>query len=586
MVLGFGLGLNKQPDTNALAAYMIDGNSPVMVSDPANDFYFNTTIKKFAVDHDSTALGNRTVTLSNGLLGWAGHNLFLNSATLVTQGVTTAAADYTIAFKGTGTVTLTGTSTAGPIVGTGVDDLVLLEFTTTAGTLTCTVSGSVTVARIYRSDLAGIQPNDTADPTYYVTGASAYYAPAFDYDPVVVGTDRQMRIEPAATNLLLNSATLSTQGVTVTAVAHTLHFTGTGTITLTGTSTAGPLVGTGTGEGNRVSLTFTPTAGTLTCTVSGTVTNAQLETGTVATSYIPTVASTVTKVIDNVTQGPVLSGVEMVSNGSDFVDTTGWTTSSSTLAAVSDELEVTTVGASGNGGYGVYAMTTVVGQTYTVTAENTVLAAGQNAFLRVGTSPSSPFAGLIVNKSRSSIGTLTGTYVATATTHYIYVGGNNPVGGEVYRFDDITNQQVVPFVGWNSAEGSIVIISTTKDIATDNRNLSFSDGTADEEMSSSAEAAAHFTVTDGGVVQANIDAGAYVNNVQSKLAAAYKVNDFAASLDGTTAVTDGAGTLPTITELHIGAQYDGAGAQINGHISRIVYYNVRLTDAQLETLST
>lgn len=93
-----------------------------------------------------------------------------------------------------------------------------------------------------------------------------------------------------ATNLLHTTNALVTQSVTVTAQAYTLHFTGTGTITLSGASTAGPLVGTGTGEQNRVSLTFTPSAGSLTLTVSGTVTNAQLEANAVPTSYIPNLA--------------------------------------------------------------------------------------------------------------------------------------------------------------------------------------------------------------------------------------------------------------------------------------------------------
>ena len=51
--------------------------------------------------------------------------------------------------------------------------------------------------------------------------------------------------EPQRTNLLLNSAALATQGVTVSAAtAYTLSFKGTGTVTLSGVSSAGPLVGT------------------------------------------------------------------------------------------------------------------------------------------------------------------------------------------------------------------------------------------------------------------------------------------------------------------------------------------------------
>jgi hypothetical protein len=112
----------------------------------------------------------------------------------------------------------------------------------------------------------------------------------------VTGDSLGLLIEEDRTNLLLNSATLSTQSTTVAAVPTTLSFYGTGAVTLSGASTAGPV--TGAGSNARVSLTFTPTAGLLTLTVSGTVINAQLEAGSFPTSYIPTTTSTATRAAD------------------------------------------------------------------------------------------------------------------------------------------------------------------------------------------------------------------------------------------------------------------------------------------------
>lgn len=107
-----------------------------------------------------------------------------------------------------------------------------------------------------------------------VMQTAAINAPRWDYDPATL-TLRGLLLEDARTNLLLNSAVLSTQSVTVPASVQALSFYGTGTIALSG-AFVGTLVGAGPFP-TRASLIFTPTAGTLTLTVTGSVLNAQLE---------------------------------------------------------------------------------------------------------------------------------------------------------------------------------------------------------------------------------------------------------------------------------------------------------------------
>lgn len=127
-------------------------------------------------------------------------NLLLNSPVdgtgLLTQSVTVAATPYTLSFYGTGTITLSGTSTSGPLVGTGVyPNRVTLTFTPTAGSLTLTVSGSVRWAQLEAGSFAtshiptaGSQATRVADDAQ-ITGASfsAFYNQAegvlfADYD--------------------------------------------------------------------------------------------------------------------------------------------------------------------------------------------------------------------------------------------------------------------------------------------------------------------------------------------------------------------------------------------------------------------
>jgi hypothetical protein len=82
--------------------------------------------------------------VSMGLDIWdARTNLFLNSAAPATQDITVTAAAHTLSFRGTGSITLSGASTAGPLDGTGANDRVSLTLTPSAGTLTLTLSGDI-----------------------------------------------------------------------------------------------------------------------------------------------------------------------------------------------------------------------------------------------------------------------------------------------------------------------------------------------------------------------------------------------------------------------------------------------------------
>lgn len=153
--------------------------------------------------------GQAMVTDSTGKLTYAPNNILLNTATLSTQNVTTVAGNYILSIKGTGSVTLSGTSTAGPLNGTGASNRVDLAFTPTAGTLTLTVSGSVTEARLsqvtYETSFRTVDDVDTT--------AAAYYGPRFDHDSA--GNPLGLLIEASRANTAQQGSAWFTAGASV-----------------------------------------------------------------------------------------------------------------------------------------------------------------------------------------------------------------------------------------------------------------------------------------------------------------------------------------------------------------------------------
>jgi hypothetical protein len=72
-----------------------------------------------------------------------------------------------------------------------------------------------------------------------------------------------------------------------------------------------------------------------------------------------------------------------------------------------------------------------------------------------------------------------------------------------------------------------------------------------------------------------------------KIAAAYALNDYAVSVAGGAVVTDTSGALPTsLTKLTIGGSIINASAYANGCIRVFKYWPTRLTNAQLQSITT
>jgi cyclophilin family peptidyl-prolyl cis-trans isomerase len=79
--------------------------------------------------------------------------------------------------------------------------------------------------------------------------------------------------------------------------------------------------------------------------------------------------------------------------------------------------------------------------------------------------------------------------------------------------------------------------------------------------------------------------GVFTNNV-NKLANSFKVNDFSATLNSGALVKVSAGNPPlNLSQINIGNTFDGSPS-LNGYIRKLAFYPKRLTDTQLQALTT
>lgn len=166
-------------------------------------------------NHASQTTSTRRPTIS------ARYNILTGTSALATQSVTTLATSYTLRFSGAGTITLSGTAS-------GVKSAGAHEITCTAGTLTLTVSGSITDADMRTSSSIGM-------PSYQrVTTASDYDISGFPAYLKFDGVDDKLDI--SALNLSASDSAMAVCGVRKTVDATGMVFeTSTGVETVNGT---------------------------------------------------------------------------------------------------------------------------------------------------------------------------------------------------------------------------------------------------------------------------------------------------------------------------------------------------------------
>ncbi len=162
------------------------------------------------------------------------------------------------------------------------------------------------------------------------------------------------------------------------------------------------------------------------------------------------------------------------------------------------------------------------------------------------------------------------------------------VASQVTRAADSASMTGANFSSWyRQDEGSFYAEATAAALSSTAGNpgtfVGISDGTVSNRLRLKSENGTAWEGAVAGTSQFAI--GTYGSaGVSYKLAGAYKVNDFAYSFNGTTAATDTLGTVPVVSQMQIGNLT--TAREFNGTIRKITYYPARVTNAQLQALTS
>jgi hypothetical protein len=372
----------------------------------------------------------------------------------------------------------------------------------------------------------------TTPSTYVATTASAYYGPRFDYDPVTLAP-KGLLIEEQRTNLQTYSsdwtnAIWSKTNITVTAAA-----------------TASP-----DGTVNAQRLAATATAATV---ISGTPVAVAATSATYSIYVKQGTGAAIgnTFLLRNSTTATILLG------GTINYATGAWTYSTGSTGVI--------VSNAGNGWWRIQMSAT------------TGITSGDLLHGYVGWGGASATAGdfIFAYGAQLEAGAFATSYIPT-------------VASTVTRSADVATMTGTNFSSWyNQSEGTFIAQYAISFVSNEGKVALTAGLGADNNFSvrigySSGPNTVTGASNIAGVNQA-VFAQAAVSTNYNEVAMAYKTDDFGFSANGSTPATDTSGSVYSPNSMSIGRS--GSAYYLNGWITAIAYYNTRLPNAQLQTLT-
>ena len=369
----------------------------------------------------------------------------------------------------------------------------------------------------------GAQLNVGSLQPYYPTTSSAYYGPRFDYDPVTLAP-KGLLIEEQRTNLV----TFSEQFDNAAWSKFNSSVSSNSSVAPDGTSTADKLVATVDNSVHAITGINVPT-GAHTVSVFA-------KTGGYSWLIIRAQGLNTFFNLSTGTVGTVASGA------------------TASIASV---------------GNGWYRCSIIVTGNNTAAFSYRVSNSGStDSFAGDGTS------GLFIWGAQLEAGAFATSYIPT-------------VASQVTRSADSASMTGTNFSSWyNASEGTL--FSNFDWLGLTSNDYCFSIGTNANNtigLGVNTSGLSRFIVISGGASQASYAFSAVTANVPIKLAGAYKLNDFNAAAAGVTGTTDTSGTVPSATSAQFNSSV-GGGNDFNGHLRSIAYYPRRLSNTELQSITS